>query len=123
MHLASLIFALTYVLVSLGENSPRKLDRPTATLLGAALMVATGSLTRSEASAALDLSTLAVLFGMMVLLAVLMQSGLPTLLALHALSRCRSPHSLLALVIFTSGIGSALMLNDTVCLLGTPFAS
>jgi Na+/H+ antiporter NhaD/arsenite permease-like protein len=57
---------------------------------------------------------------MMVLLAVLMQSGLPTWLALKALNRCRSPHMLLALVVFTPGIASALMLNDTVCLLGTP---
>lgn len=120
MHLATVIFALTYVLISLGENSPRKLDRPTAALLGAVLMVTTGSLTRSEAAAALDFSTLAVLFGMMVLLAVLMQSGLPTWLALKLLKRCSSPHMLLALVVFTSGIASAVMLNDTVCLLATP---
>jgi Na+/H+ antiporter NhaD/arsenite permease-like protein len=120
MHLATVIFALTYVLISLGENSPRKLDRPTAALLGAVLMVMTGSLSRAEAASALDFSTLAVLFGMMVLLAVLMQSGLPTWLALKALNRCRSPHMLLALVVFTSGVASALMLNDTVCLLGTP---
>ena len=58
MHLATVIFALTYLLISLGENSPRKLDRPTAALLGAVLMVMTGSLTRHEAAAALDLSTL-----------------------------------------------------------------
>lgn len=120
MHPATVIFALTYVLISLGENSPRKLDRPTAALLGAVLMVMTGSLSRSEAAVAIDLSTLAVLFGMMALLAVLMQSGLPKWLALKMLNRCRSPHMLLAMVIFTSGIASAMMLNDTVCLLGTP---
>ncbi len=120
MHLATLIFALTYLLISLGENSPRKLDRPTAALLGAVLMVMTGSLSRTEAAVAIDLSTLAVLFGMMTLLAVLMQSGLPKWLAFKMLSRCRSPHMLLATVIFTSGIASAIMLNDTVCLLGTP---
>jgi Na+/H+ antiporter NhaD/arsenite permease-like protein len=120
LHLATVIFALTYILISLGENSPRKLDRPTAALLGAVLMVMTGSLSRAEAAAAVDFSTLAVLFGMMVLLAVLMQSGLPTWLAFKALNRCRSPHMLLALIVFTSGTASAVMLNDTVCLLGTP---
>ena len=120
LHLATVIFTVTYLLISLGENSPRKLDRPTAALLGAVLMVMTGALTRHEAAVALDLSTLAVLFGMMVLLAVLRQSGLPTWLALKALSRCRGPHILLALIVFTSGIASAGMLNDTVCLLATP---
>ena len=120
MTLATLIFLLTYILVSLGENSPRKLDRPTSTLIGAVLMVITGSLSRSEASAAIDFSTLAVLFGLMVLLTMLMQSGLPASLAFKALRRCRTPRKLLALVVLSSGVGSALMLNDTVCLLGTP---
>lgn len=120
VHVAAMVFALTYLLVSAGENSPRKLDRPTASLLGAVLMVMTGALTRAQAAAAIDFSTLALLFGMMVLLAVLTQSGLPAHLALRALGHCRSPRGLLALVVFASGIGSAIMLNDTVCLLGTP---
>jgi len=120
VHPATFIFALTYALVSLGENSPRKLDRPTAALLGAVLMVMTGALMRAEAVAALDLSTLAVLFGLMVILAVLKQSGLPTYLGNKALHWYRSPHMLLALVVFASGIASAVMLNDTVCLLATP---
>ncbi len=120
MNPAALIFLLTYILVSLGENSPRKLDRPTATLIGAVLMVISGSLSRAEASSAIDFSTLTVLFGLMVLLTMFMQSGFPTWLAFKALSRCRTPRQLLALVVFCAGIGAALLLNDTVCLLGTP---
>ena len=123
MNPAALIFLLTYVLVSLGENSPRKLDRPTATLLGAVLMVISGSLSRTEAHKALDFGTLAILFGLMILLTVLMQSGLPTWLAFKVLNRCRNPRELLAIVVFTSGLGSALMLNDTICLLGTPLTA
>ncbi|MGA7577169.1 MAG: SLC13 family permease [Desulfobaccales bacterium] len=120
MNPATFIFILTYVLVSLGENSPRKLDRPTGTLIGAALMVISGSLSRAEAYKAIDFGTLAILFSLMVLLTMLMQSGLPTWLAFKTLSRFRGPRQLLALVVFSSGIGAALMLNDTVCLLGTP---
>ena len=59
--LALAIFALTYLIILAGENSPRKLDRPAAGLLGAILMVATGVLTRREAAASLDLGTLALL--------------------------------------------------------------
>ena len=123
MHLATLIFALTYILISLGENSPRKLDRPTAALLGAVLMLATGALTRAEAAAAVDFRTLSLLFGMMALLAVLMQSGLPAWLALRMLERTnagKKPGLLLGIVVFASGAGSALLLNDNICLLGTP---
>ncbi len=117
---ATIIFVTTYILISLGENSPRKLDRPTVSLLGAVLMVMTGVLTREASAAAIDFRTLAVLFGMMVLLAVLTQSGLPGWLAGRVLRRCQSPHMLLALVVYGAGIGSAIMLNDTVCLLATP---
>ncbi|MEN6355990.1 MAG: SLC13 family permease [Armatimonadota bacterium] len=120
MHIGTLVFVLTYILVSMGENSTRKLDRPTAALVGAVLMVLTGSLTRIQAAAAIDLGTIALLFGMMVLLAVLIQSNLPTLFAFKVLRRCHHPHVLLAAVVFVSGIASALLLNDTVCLLGTP---
>jgi Na+/H+ antiporter NhaD/arsenite permease-like protein len=120
VNFATPIFILTYILVALGENSPRKLDRPTATLLGAVLMVASGSLSRAQAAAAIDISTLAVLFGLMLLLNIFLRSGFPNWLAFRALSRCRSPQALLALVVFVAGGGAALMLNDTVCLLGTP---
>jgi hypothetical protein len=39
MNTAALIFLFTYLVVSLGENSPRKLDPPTAALLGVVLAV------------------------------------------------------------------------------------
>lgn len=120
MHAGTVIFLITYALIAFGENTPRKLDRPTTALLGAVLMVICRVLTRAEAAAAVDFSTLALLFGMMVLLEVLTQSGLPARLAAKALARCKGPVELLAVVVFSAGIGSALMLNDTVCLLGTP---
>lgn len=83
-------------------------------------MVISGTLTETEAVAALNIRTLSVLFGMMVLIVGLMQSGLPTKLGYKVLNRCRSPKLLMAAIVFASGLGSAIMLNDTVCLLGTP---
>ncbi len=119
-YFGTAIFLLTYLLIALGENSPRKLDRPTAALLGAVLMVISGTLTRKEATEALNVSTLSVLFGMLVLLVALMHSGLPARIGRRVLSRCRSPRMLMAAIVFVSGTASAAMLNDTVCLLGTP---
>lgn len=120
MHLGTAIFVLSYLLIALGESSPRKLDRPTVALLGAVLMVVTGALSEGEAAAAIDLRTLGLLFGLMVLVAGLVQSGLPGALALSALARLRSPRAALAGVSFGAGLASALLLNDTVCLVGTP---
>jgi Na+/H+ antiporter NhaD/arsenite permease-like protein len=78
-------------------------------------MIMTGSLSRAEAAAALDFSTLAVLYGMMVVLTARMRSGLPTWLALNAMRRCRSPHALLALVVFSMVVASVGMVCHTDC--------
>jgi Na+/H+ antiporter NhaD/arsenite permease-like protein len=120
MNVAVVIFIFTYVLIALGENSPRKLDRPTSTLLGAVLMIISGALNRQAAFAAINFSTLGLLFGMMVLIVILLQSGFPTWLASRLLSRCRHPQALLFWVVLAGGLSAPLMLNDTVCLLGTP---
>ncbi len=120
MNLALVIFIFTYILIALGENSPRKLDRPTSTLLGAVLMIISGALSRQAALAAINFSTLGLLFGMMVLIVLLLQSGFPTWLASNLLRRCRHPQALLFWTILAGGAAAPLMLNDTVCLLGTP---
>ncbi len=120
MNLALAIFIFTYILIALGENSPRKLDRPTSTLLGAVLMIISGALSRQAALAAINFSTLGLLFGMMVLIVILLQIGLPTWLASNLLRRCRHPQALLFWMILAGGAAAPLMLNDTVCLLGTP---
>lgn len=119
-YVGAAVFFLTYIFIALGENSPRKVDRPTAALLGAVMMVLSGTITKSEAMAALNIPTLSVLFGMMVLIIALMQSGFPMELGYRVLNRCNSPRALMAAVVFASGCASAIMLNDTVCLLGTP---
>jgi Na+/H+ antiporter NhaD/arsenite permease-like protein len=120
LNLAAPIFIFTYILIALGENSPRKLDRPTSTLVGGVLMIISGSLSRQAAFAAININTLVLLFGMMVLIVILLKSNFPTWLANRLLMRCRHPRTLLFWIILTGGVAAPLMLNDTVCLLGTP---
>ena len=118
--LALAIFALTYLIILAGENSPRKLDRPAAGLLGAVLMVTTGVLTRREAAASLDLGTLALLFGMMIVTSFAVRCGLLDECAAWLVHRSRTPLHLLWIVILAAGSLSALFVNDTICLLMTP---
>ncbi len=58
---ATAVFLIVYAIILAGENSPRKLDRPAAGLIGGVLMIVTGVLTRHEALAAIDFSTLVLL--------------------------------------------------------------
>lgn len=117
---AAVIFALTYLVLGFGALPPLRIDRAGATLIGATAMVAFGVLTPGQAAAAIDLRTLALLFGMMVVVAHLRLAGFFDWLGRRALSWAHAPLRLLVLVVGLSGVLSALFVNDTVCLLLTP---
>ncbi len=117
---AGAIFILVYAVILAGENSPRKLDRPAAGLIGAVLMVLTGVLTRHDAIEAIDFSTIALLLGMMLVVHYATASGLLEKLAHNLVDLSHGPYQLLWIVGFSSGILSALFVNDTICLLMTP---
>jgi len=72
---ALIIFALTYLVLGFGSLPPLRIDRTGATLIGATAMVGLGVLTPHQAAAAIDFHTLALLFGMMILVAHLRLAG------------------------------------------------
>ncbi len=117
---ALLIFAGTYAVVAVGRVPGLRLDRTGASLLGASLMVASGTLSLDEAFRAVDLGTLTLLLGMMIIVANLRLSGFFGLAAAAVARRAGSPLRLLAGVVAVSGILSAVLVNDTVCLMLTP---
>jgi Na+/H+ antiporter NhaD/arsenite permease-like protein len=89
-------------------------------VLGAALMVATFSISPRDAVASIDLEVIGFLFGMLVITAGFEKSGLIEYIVLWILKRSRRANHLLFAVIFGSGLLSAVLVNDTVALLWTP---
>ncbi len=83
-------------------------------------MVLAGVLTMHQAESAISISTLALLFGMMVVIHYATISGLLEMAAETLLTRCHTPRRLLFAVCITAGVLSALFVNDTICLLLTP---
>lgn len=118
--IALVIFAITYVLISGRRLKILPLNRPAAALLGTVLMVATGVLTPAEVYAAVDYDTLVLLLGMMLIAAYLHLGGFFDWAADAVLRVATTPRRLLLLLIVTSGALSALLVNDTVCLMLTP---
>jgi len=118
--LAIAIFCLTYLLISGRQLKVVPLNRPAAALLGTVLMVALGVLTPEQAYRAVDYDTLVLLLGMMIISAYLCLAGFFDWAADWILWRAKSAESLLIYLIFTSGILSALLVNDIVCLMLTP---
>lgn len=117
---ALLIFVATYLVVALGKLPYIHLDRAGAALLGAALMVATGVLSLHQAEAAINLDTITLLLGMMIVVANLRLSGFFRLITGWVVARARHPAVLLVAVVLVSGVLSAFLVNDMVCLVLTP---
>jgi len=116
----ALIFLLTYLVVAVGRLPLLRIDRTGAAIVGAILMVVAGGLSLDEAYRAIDYRTLILLFGMMVLVANLSLAGVFAALARWTVLRVSRPVALLAVIVVTAGVLSALFVNDTICLVFTP---
>lgn len=123
MIATALIFAATYLVIAIGRVPGLRLDRAGAALVGASLMVASGALSIEDAYRAIDLDTVALLLGMMILVANLRFAGFFHLANAWIARHARHPLGLLAGIIFVSGGLSAFLVNDTVCLMLTPLVA
>jgi Na+/H+ antiporter NhaD/arsenite permease-like protein len=117
---AATIFAASYVALAIGRVPGLAIDRAGVALVGASLMVACGALPLDQAYQAVDLDTLTLLLGMMILVANLRLSGFFALAASWVMRRARRPLALLAAVAVLSGVFSAFLVNDAVCLVLAP---
>jgi Na+/H+ antiporter NhaD/arsenite permease-like protein len=117
---AWLIFLATYVVVALGKIPIYRIDRAGAALLGASLMVATGVLSLEEAYQSIDFDTIVLLLGIMIVVANLRLSGFFQIITHWIADHVNRPITLLGMVILTSGLLSAFLVNDTICLVMTP---
>jgi len=114
------VFALVYLGMLLGGWPGLRLDRTGIAVLGALALIAIGALTPREAWAAVDVATIALLFGMMVLSGQLKESGFYAAVTRRLAALEVSPERLLFGVILTAGLLSALLVNDIVCLAMAP---
>lgn len=120
-HLLTLIiFALTYAVIALGEIPWLRIDRTGAALAGAVAMIVSGSLGEAAAVRAIDFHTIALLLGMMIVVANLRLSGAFAYIAHALLGHARSGFGILAMTVAASGLLAAFFINDVVCLALTP---
>jgi Na+/H+ antiporter NhaD/arsenite permease-like protein len=116
---AYLVFLGSYVVFALGKFPGLKIDRTGAAIIGAVLMVAFRIVGAREALASIDFATIVLLFSMMLIVAHLRLAGFFDSTTEWIIERLH-PHHLLPTVIFISGLFSAFLVNDIVCLVMTP---
>ncbi len=117
---AEVIFIASYLALAIGEIPGLSIDRAGVALVGACLMVAAGVLTPEAAYRAIDLDTITLLLGMMIVVASLRLSGFFAIATLWVVQRTKRPWILLCALTATSGVFSAFLVNDAICLVLAP---
>jgi Na+/H+ antiporter NhaD/arsenite permease-like protein len=114
------IFGLVYLGMVLGEIPGLALDRTGIALLGAIALVVSDKLTLAEAWGAVDVPTICLLFGLMVVSAQFRLGGFYSAVTRTLAGRPMGPAALLAWLVAMSGALSAVLANDIVCLAMAP---
>jgi Na+/H+ antiporter NhaD/arsenite permease-like protein len=119
MIIAWTIFLVSYLVFAVGRLPGTKIDRTAMAVIGAVLMFLLGVLAPAQGVASIDFATLVLLFSMMLIVASLHLAGFFQWVS-HLVIEHLPPRHLLPGVIFTSGILSAFLVNDVVCLVMAP---
>jgi Na+/H+ antiporter NhaD/arsenite permease-like protein len=114
------IFTTSYLALAIGKVPGLSIDRAGVALVGACLMVASGVMTLDDAWQALDMGTITLLLGMMIVVANLRISGFFSVVNAWVVRRVHRPVLLLAAVVLVSGAFSAFLVNDAICLVMAP---
>lgn len=115
------VFFVTYSGLILADLPFFRMKRHRIALLGAFLTLAAGLLSLRQAYQAVDFHTIFLLMGIMVLVEALYLSGFFKQLSEGADRIRMTPLQFLAITILVSGLFSAFLINDVVCLALTPF--
>jgi Na+/H+ antiporter NhaD/arsenite permease-like protein len=118
--LGLVIVVLTLGGIAAGSLPIVRMDRATMAIVGATTLVLVGTIPLSDAYAAIDLNTIVLLFGMMVLNANLRLAGFFDIVARRLAHHAHTPAVLLVVTVLTAGVLSAIFLNDTIVLVFTP---
>jgi Na+/H+ antiporter NhaD/arsenite permease-like protein len=116
----AIIFGTSYLALAIGKVPGLTIDRAGIALVGAGLMVVSGALSLEEAYKAVDLDTITLLLGMMILVASLRLSGFFAISTTWIVEQAKSPLILLCAITAASGIFSAFLVNDAICLVLAP---
>jgi len=117
---AGLILGAVLVIFTLGKSPIFRVDRAGAAIIGAVATIGTGVMSFAEATAAVDFKTIIILFSMMIVVANLKLAGFFEWVGEAVCQQVSSKKQLLFATIISSGIMSALAINDIICLLFTP---
>ena len=120
LPLSVIVLAISFVLVAIRQMGGAKLQIWQIILGGAIVVILTGQISVTAAISYIDPTIIVFLIGIFILGEALTMSGYMQYLAYRIFRRFRSVDSLVLAIIFSMGLASMFMLNDTMAIIGTP---
>ncbi len=118
--MALAVFVATYGVLAFRNVKGWKFPIWLILLVGAAAMVASGSISVTDAYKAVDLHVILFLFSMFTLVTALGIAGVLDVFTTRLMLRAKKPEDVLYLTFFGFAAASAILMNDTLALMGTP---
>lgn len=120
MNIPAIALAAVLVLIAVRQVGGIKLQIWQIMSMGALAVVLTGSISPVDALLAINLDVMIFLAGMFIIGVAMHESGYLLHLSYRLFRRAKSLDQLLLLILFGTGILSALLMNDTLAIIGTP---
>ena len=120
MNFTVIVLAVVFVLIAVRRVGNIRLQIWQVMLAGAAVMLLTGQITPTRALKSINLDVMLFLFGMFVVGYALEESGYLSRLSFLLFNRTKSMNQLILVLLFGFGVASALLMNDTLAIIGTP---
>jgi Na+/H+ antiporter NhaD/arsenite permease-like protein len=115
-----IVLLIVFILIAVRQIGNIRLQIWQIMLLGALGVLLSGQISPAKALASINADVMLFLFGIFIVGQALEDSGYLSHLAYRLFRRAKSLNSLVLYVLFGMGILSALLMNDTLAIIGTP---
>ena len=119
-YLSVIVLAVVFFLIAIRQVGRFRLKIWQIMLGGAVAVLLTGQISPTDAFLAINPGVMVFLFGMFIVGEAMVSSGYLSSLVHHIFSRSRTSDQLVLAILFGMGIFSAVLMNDTLAVIGTP---
>ncbi|KXH76874.1 MAG: anion transporter [Candidatus Thorarchaeota archaeon SMTZ-45] len=119
-YISLLILSIVFFLIAVRKIGNIRIKIWHAMTLGAAAVILLGQISPLDAIYSVNIDVIVFLFGMFVVGESMYRSGYLNMLAQRIFHRATDTNQLILLILFPIGLLSALLMNDTLAIIGTP---
>ncbi len=120
MNLSIIILLAVFFLIAVRQVGNVRLQIWQIMLLGAVAVLATQQISFHDALISINLDVMLFLFGMFVVGQAFEESGYLSHVSYKYFSKAKSVDAMILLILFGFGFASAILMNDTLAIIGTP---